>query len=284
MGNLIFAVAKIGKDASITTDPNDFIFHSDYNNFKIIKQATLDVTVIAGGANQSFTVAHGLPFIPLVRAFANEDGVGRVFLPNFYDISLWTGAIGMNSSGITFNYITSDATSITFNFTSTAGSNKLIHIRYFLLEAISITPGTAIQANQTGNKVIIAKPNYNARNETNPQNLQFSSDYPTLKYFEKVQSIVTFTDNGTTISGRNIVTHNLGYYPYVEAFVRVYIGSPSGDYEPVPFFGSGATTTYNASYIIKPNTIELYGDVTGVSSSTWNFDFLLFVYKNNLLL
>lgn len=132
------------------------------------------------------------------------------------------------------------------------------------------------------NKIIITKSGFNALTETNPKNMKFSSDYGTLKYFQKVQSVVTFTANGIVISGRNIYTHNLGYYPYVEAFVRVYIGSPAGDYEPAPFFGSGAAVTYDASIIIKENTIELMGQINGVSSSTWNFDFLLFIFRNNL--
>jgi hypothetical protein len=284
MADPIFAVAKSGKDVSVVTDPNDFIFHSNYNNFKIIKELTFDVTVVAGTANQSFTVAHGLPFTPLVRAFANEDSSGRVFLPNFYDVSNWIATLGTISSGITFNYAASDPTNITFNFSSTAGANKTVHIRYFLLEAIAITPGVSVRAKQTGNKVVIAKPGFDARFETNPQNLRFSSDYGTLKYYQKTQSVVTFTDNGLILSGHNTVTHNLGYFPYVEAFVRVYIGSPSGDYEPVPFYGFGSSINYNASIIIKQNTIELYGEETGGTPGVWNFDFLLFIYKNNLKL
>lgn len=283
MGNPIFAVAKKGKNVFEATDPNDFIFHSNYNNFKIIKEATLDVTVVAGTNNQSFSIAHNLPFTPLVRAFASEDGSGRVFLPNFYDVFLW-GHGGIFSSGITFNYVISDGNNITFNFSSTAGANKTIHIRYFCLEAIAIAGGVSQTAKQAGNKLVVAKPGYDARYETNPQNLQFSSDYGTLKYFSKQQSIVTYNDDGITLSGRNIITHNLGYYPYVEAFVRVYIGSPANNYEPVPFKGSGATQLYDASYIIKQNTIEMYGQNTGGTSATWNFDFLVFIYKNNLQL
>jgi hypothetical protein len=133
-------------------------------------------------------------------------------------------------------------------------------------------------------KILVAKSGINALTNTNPKNFKFHSDYGTLKYYQKVQSVVTFTANGVIISGRNIITHNLGYYPFVEVFVRVYIGSPSGDYEPCPFYGAGASVLYNASFIIKENTIEVYGEINGVSSSTWNFDFLVFVYKNNLLL
>ncbi len=33
------------------------------------------------------------------------------------------------------------------------------------------------------NKIIIAKPQFSALTETNPDNLAFSSDYETLKYY-----------------------------------------------------------------------------------------------------
>src|SRR5690606_35247200 len=113
---------------------------------------------------------------------------------------------------------------------------------------------------------------------------KFSSEYGTLKYFLKHQQILQVDGSVGDFSGRIILNHNLGYYPFVEAFVRVYIGSPSGNYEYCPFFGAGATVLYNANVIIKPNTIELYGEFIGVSSSVWNFDFLLFLFKNNLQL
>jgi len=278
------AIAKIGVDALEATDPNDFIFHSDYNTFKIIAVFTLNVTLAASTSNQSFTQAHGLSFIPLVRGFAKTSGVARVFLPNSYDVALWTTSLGFTTSGVQFNYLTSDATNITVNFNNTNGSTKDVSIRLFCLEGIAVSPPAASNGDPTGRKLVVAKANRNALTETDPRNLKFSSDYGTLKYFNKISSTVTFTADGIIISGRNIYTHSLGYYPYAEAFVRVYIGSPSGDFEPVPFVGSGASVLYDASMIIKENTIELYGQISGVSSSTWNFEFLLFLYRNNLSL
>jgi len=130
-------------------------------------------------------------------------------------------------------------------------------------------------------KIVVSKPSFNALTETDPRNLIFSSDYGTLKNFAKINQIVSF-DANNDITGRGTYTHNLGYYPYVEIFTRIYIGSPSGNYEYCPFFGSGATVEYNANYSITTTQIVLFGEINGVSSSVWNFDFLIFLFKNNL--
>lgn len=130
----------------------------------------------------------------------------------------------------------------------------------------------------------IAKPGYNVLTETEPNNLVYSSDYGTLKYFTKTSVNVQIDANNDDIANKGTCSHNLGYYPFVEVYVRVYIGSPSGDYEYVPFAGSGATVLYSANYTISTTEISLYAVIDGVSSSVWNFDFLIFIYKNDLKL
>lgn len=135
---------------------------------------------------------------------------------------------------------------------------------------------------ESGPVLLIAKDTADALQTNDPRDFKFHSKYGTLKYFVKTQQILTVDGSAGDFSGRKTYTHNLGYYPYIEVFVRVYIGTPSGNYEYVPFFGSGATVEYRANYIIKENTIDLYGEFIGVSSSVWTFDFLLFLYKNNL--
>ena len=130
----------------------------------------------------------------------------------------------------------------------------------------------------------VAKDGINVLTNTDSEKFIFSSDYGTLKYFDKQTATVEFDANGGNIAGTTTITHNLGYYPYVEVFVRVYIGDPSGNYEYCPFFGAGAVVFYSANYKITTTTIELYGQIDGVSSSVWTFDFLVFIYKNNLSL
>ena len=130
----VVKVAKIGKSAD-STDPNDFIFHSDYNTFKIIIQGTTNITLLASTNNQSFTQKHNLDFIPLVSAFAKRSGTDYVFLPNGVGVDAYgakAGALG----DITFNYISTDNTNITFNFDNTKTNTVNITIKYYILEAI----------------------------------------------------------------------------------------------------------------------------------------------------
>lgn len=128
----------------------------------------------------------------------------------------------------------------------------------------------------------IAKPGINVITNDQVENLVFSSEYGTLKYFTK-QSINTSLNAALgEISCRGEYTHGLGYYPFVEVYVSVYIGSPTGIYEYCPFVGSGATVGYNANIKVDTSKITVYGEINGVSSSVWHFDFIVFVYKNNL--
>jgi len=135
MTQQIVKVAKKGKSAH-SLDPNDFVFHSEYNTFKIIKEGTKTATLSASTNNQSITVAHELDWIPIVHAFAKRSGVDKVFAPNGFDIEIWGGKVGM-SGDITFNYVQSDNTNITFNFDNAKANTVDISIRYFVLERAS---------------------------------------------------------------------------------------------------------------------------------------------------
>ena len=130
---MIFKVAKIGKDAG-SSDPNDFVFHSDYNTFKIIAEGTKTVTLLASTANQTFAEAHGLDsFIPILTAFAKRDGVAQVFAPNGVDVESYGVRDGFDGD-IKFNYVATNATNMIFNFDNDKVSTVDVDIRYFLLE------------------------------------------------------------------------------------------------------------------------------------------------------
>lgn len=130
----VVKVAKIGKRAD-STDPNDFIFHSSYNTFKIIREGTVTSTLNASTSNQILHQVHGFDFIPLVAAFAKRSGVAQVFLPNAKDVESWGARAGM-SGDVTFNYVASDVSKVIFSFTNAKTSEVIISIRYFLLEKI----------------------------------------------------------------------------------------------------------------------------------------------------
>jgi hypothetical protein len=132
---MIVAVARIGKNV-FSINPNDFIFHSDYNTFKIVVEATKNITLATSTSNQTFTQAHLQTFIPLPAAFAKQASISQVFLPNADNVDLWGPKLGWTSTGVRFNYIACDATNIIFNFDNSNGSTKDIAIRYFILEKI----------------------------------------------------------------------------------------------------------------------------------------------------
>lgn len=135
--HLGFVVAKIGVNAELATDPDDFIFHSDFNTFKIIVNATKSITLAASTNNQSFTQAHNQKFIPLCHAFAKESAYDQVFLPNSGNEYTWGPKAGIVTTGVNFNYVSADITNLTFNFDNQNAATKNITIRYFVLEKVT---------------------------------------------------------------------------------------------------------------------------------------------------
>lgn len=67
------AVSKAGKDVLTATNPNDFIFHSDYNTLKIIAEPVVIKSVPAGTSAIYPLLAHGLSYTPLVDGFCKVD-------------------------------------------------------------------------------------------------------------------------------------------------------------------------------------------------------------------
>ena len=134
------------------------------------------------------------------------------------------------------------------------------------------------------NKVIVAKDGFSAIGDPEPSDLKFSSDYGTLKYFTKQDIAVEIDGGAGDWAGQGSYTHDLGYYPYVEVYVAVGVGSHGTNYEYCPFNGSGASVFYSAGYSIKTDKIWVYGEFNGVSLSTWYFDFKVFIFQNDLKL
>lgn len=130
----IVALAKIGRNV-FSSDPNDFIFNSLYNTFKIVLEGTKSITLLASTNNQTFSQAHGLGFVPLVDAFAKRTSAAQVFKPNAIDIELWGAKLGMIGD-VKFNFVQADLTNIYFNFDNAKGSAVDVDVRYFALEAI----------------------------------------------------------------------------------------------------------------------------------------------------
>ncbi len=78
----IVAVSKSGKNALTESNPNNFIFHSSYNTFKII--ASLSTTVnLGGGATTVFSISHNLDYIPSCYVFSRKN-ITNVYAPGTF--------------------------------------------------------------------------------------------------------------------------------------------------------------------------------------------------------
>lgn len=132
MTKQVIKVAKLGISAS-SVEPNDFVFHSDYNTFKILEEGTKTVSLTASTADQTFSQSYesGELNIPIVSAFARRSGASRVFAPNGFDVEIWGAKLGM-SGDITFNYVEADSSNIYFNFDNDKTSAVTVYIRYFV--------------------------------------------------------------------------------------------------------------------------------------------------------
>lgn len=134
--NYVVKVAKIGKNAD-STNPNDFIFHSSYNTFKIVKEGTETYEIPANTTDEgTFGFTHGLSYIPMVTAFLIEDGVDQVIAPNTVNIDLWGAKLGWTSTGVKFVRVRVDSESVGFLLHNETASAVTVRIRYFCFEKI----------------------------------------------------------------------------------------------------------------------------------------------------
>ena len=121
----IIAVSKAGKNVLEITNPNDFIFHSGYNSLKIISEGLWNINVPAG-ADEIYSFAHGLSYIPLVEGFCKVDVINVAVCP--YE--------GMGSFPFLyfFYYIGSDANNIYVKLYNGDSSAHTFSIKYYIFE------------------------------------------------------------------------------------------------------------------------------------------------------
>jgi hypothetical protein len=123
------AVAKSGVDASLATDPNDFIYHSDFNTFKIIGNNTVDFTIPAN-SSAVYTVNHGLEIVPLTMAFLRQDSVDAVISQNNSILDV----LGLGYY-LFLEQVGADYTQLKFTISNHDVSNSHVaHMRYWLFE------------------------------------------------------------------------------------------------------------------------------------------------------
>lgn len=122
-------VSKAGSNVLTESNLNNFIFHSDYNTFKIIATGTVSFTVTAGTSVGDFTLSHGLSYTPLIYAFGKKDSDANAIVPNeeFDYNSDPTG-------NFVFDRVSADGTNIHFYLTNADASDHTYTLRYYLFE------------------------------------------------------------------------------------------------------------------------------------------------------
>jgi len=119
-------VSKSSYNVLTETNPNNLIFDSAKNTFKIIASGSL-INQTVNANPKTFTFTHSQSSIPAVYAFAKFPD-GYVALPNEtnYDFNTYT-----------WWKVTVDSTNVNFIFYKNGG-NYNVNIKYYIFEA----PGT----------------------------------------------------------------------------------------------------------------------------------------------
>lgn len=126
----------------------------------------------------------------------------------------------------------------------------------------------------------IAKSGHNVLNTSNPNNLKFSSDYNTLKYFMEGASQIHVVSPGEFYNFTGYIVHNLGYFPFAEVYAKDDLMSaycPLGRLQ----VGSGAYR----QFFFYVTTTRLYIVANGWSTTDdqdYYVDFYYKIFKNNL--
>lgn len=119
-------LGKAGKNVLTSTDPNDFIIHSQYNSFFVLAQGNLTSQSVNADP-KTFTIAHGLSYIPAVFGFVKYPD-GYVALP------------GQGQKGSTYQYkrrfdIEVDSTNIYFIVYQGGTGTFSVDIAYFVFNS-----------------------------------------------------------------------------------------------------------------------------------------------------
>lgn len=119
----------------------------------------------------------------------------------------------------------------------------------------------------------VIKPTYDVLTDVNPSHMIFDSRFGTLKYYTSGTVTLTLDDYSTEEN----VAHNLGYIPYVEAYVE----DGPGRWSYIPFWGYGASTMWHLVYTIDNQNINFYAE-SGLFLEPVDFVVKYFIFKNEL--
>lgn len=264
----VVKIPRPNVDGLNSTNPNDYIMHSDLNNFKILKSGKTTVTIPSSTGLVSF--AHGAsvqaPFKFFVFVKAPD---GKTFL---------TGNALHYTYDASFAVISSmDATNINLHGFFLSG-NKTVDVSYIIYgtgkDNTIIKPATLLAFAKSGKNVLT---------ETNPDNFNFHSAYNTLKYYHS-DSYTLSASNSSVVT----FNHSLGYVPFFVGFVNDLAANITNGYAIMPYYWSRSNIiTHNndiAAFIYADATnlyLKAYYQSNAVGTSK-TFQFYYKLFKNNL--
>lgn len=270
---MLIKIAKTGVDALVSRDPNDYIFHSDLNTFKVLKEGNASITYTSDG---EYTINHGL-------SLTNPTSFD-LFLefPDGYTVKCaGENLVFSRDQQFTVQDAILTTTQLKFTLDRISGSGTAINAKYYTYET-PLTGSSGILINPIDHLIRVAKSGFSALTERDPNNYRFLSGYNTLKYLPTGvgnQSITIVGD--TTLKSTEItVPHNLGYVPYFTCFVDDFVSFANTRFALAPF--RNETLTLLRKSEVYADSTNLYIKMFNKSSSTYTGKFYYKIYKNNL--
>lgn len=267
----VIKLARPGKSV-FSKNPNDYIMHSDLNNFKILKQGKKSLTLSGGGTFSPDSFAHEAKVISPYKMFCFmkfPDGktaiLGGDAITLSYDASNTIYGCYFDGTSI---YIASPSTPAVSIYYLVYGTGK---------SGTILKSPTVLACTSKGHDVFT---------ETNPDNFNFHSSYPTLKYFTSG----SYTMSGISDTTVQTIPHNLGYVPFFIGFVNDFAINfyTSESYAILPYY-------WGRSTIGSPNrdiAAFIYADETNIYLKAWydtnavgtveTFKFYYKIFKNNI--
>jgi len=269
--NIKIKVAKSGQNTS-STNPNNYIFHSDLNTSKIIREGSVSINLSGGGGWSNFSYGTTLTTAHAFAAFIKFPDGYACRLPSQY-------ANSYTNNNFYAGQLISDNSKLYCDIVGTSGT---AFIKYYIFETpLSGTIGNTI--NLTDHLLRVVKSGHDALVETDANNYNFLSGYNTWKYYALGTANLTIVGNGGTQTALGSVYHGLGYYPVVECMTNDNLGGgtlANTYYNTVPFDTSGIAFTDRANCYWDTNYVYFEFSYSGTETITQNFYYKLF--KNNL--
>lgn len=268
----VFKVARPGIQGSTSKNPNDYIMHADLNNMKILKSG---VTTIDCNGLTTVTIPHGAdvqaPFKYLMFIHSPFDDATVILggstvtnVLNDSESTQWFGSY-MDDTNI---YVEKNHANIT----------ELFEFSYIIYGS-----GKDNTVDNTAPVIALAASGKDAKTETNPDNFNFHSKFPTLKYY--YSSVYSYT---ATASHLITLPHNLGYVPFFIGFVEDISGLIAGGYAIMPYYfgrSSLLTPLKDVGAFMFADDINIYLKIfyqPNANGTAFIFNFYYKVFLNNL--